>query len=123
VFGYLVSSKMSSSSPKKKRGLSKKTKTSWRKNTNISEVEAFLEDQRLEERLGGSFQNRPNSELFVVDTDGGSSTEVTDLTKRHRLRLKPLKCFQHLNASKPQQVRTSASTSPKKQKLSTKIVG
>lgn len=37
---------------KKKKRVSKKTKTAWRKYSDINDVEEFLEDQRLEERLG-----------------------------------------------------------------------
>lgn len=42
---------MVESSTKKKR-VSKKHKSSWRKHVNITDVEEFLEDKRLEERLG-----------------------------------------------------------------------
>lgn len=37
---------------KKKKHVSKKNKKAWRKHCDITDVEAFLEDQRLEERLG-----------------------------------------------------------------------
>lgn len=37
---------------KKKKRVSKKSKTAWRKHCDIADVEEFLEDQRLEERLG-----------------------------------------------------------------------
>lgn len=37
---------------KKKKNLSKKNKKDWRKNCDIRDVEEFLDDQRLEERLG-----------------------------------------------------------------------
>lgn len=37
---------------KKKKRVSKKSKTAWRKHCDITDVEAYLEDQRLEERLG-----------------------------------------------------------------------
>lgn len=36
---------------KKKRKISKKNKSAWRK-TDIQDVEQFLEDQRQEERIG-----------------------------------------------------------------------
>lgn len=36
----------------KRRGISKKNKKSWRKHTDIKDVENFLDDRRLEERLG-----------------------------------------------------------------------
>lgn len=36
----------------RKKRVSKKLKSSWRKYVNIADVEEFLEDKRLEERLG-----------------------------------------------------------------------
>ena len=53
--------------PKRQKGSSKKSKASWRKNTEIEDIEDFIEDQRLEERLGGAFDKRSDSELFVLD--------------------------------------------------------
>jgi nucleolar protein 53 len=35
-----------------KKRVSKKNKKSWRKHTDIKDVESFLDEQRLEERLG-----------------------------------------------------------------------
>lgn len=49
-FYVLISSKMSII--KKKKHVSKKNKKDWRKHCDIRDVEEFLEDQRLEERLG-----------------------------------------------------------------------
>lgn len=37
----------------KKKHVSKKKKASWRKNTDITDVENFLEEQRQQERIGG----------------------------------------------------------------------
>ncbi|KAL4717387.1 hypothetical protein ACJJTC_017274 [Scirpophaga incertulas] len=59
---------------KKKRHVSKKNKKDWRKHCDIKDVEDFLEDQRLEERLG-KFDAKPDSELFVVDTEGADRVE------------------------------------------------
>lgn len=36
----------------KKKRVSKKNKIAWRKHIDIQDVEDFLEDQRLEERIG-----------------------------------------------------------------------
>ncbi|KAF9819613.1 hypothetical protein SFRURICE_005566 [Spodoptera frugiperda] len=81
--------------PKKKR-VSKKNKKAWGKYSDIRDVEEFLEDQRLEERLG-KFDTKPDSELFVVDT-AGDNDEVEDkkpishkLQKRAKLKELP-KC-------------------------------
>ena len=87
--------------PKKAKGSSKKSKKGWRKNVDIAAVEDYLDDQRLEERLGGAFAERPDDELFVVDTEEGMSVEKNDVEdepkkwKRNRTE-KPLKCYQHL---------------------------
>lgn len=40
---------------RKKKKVSKKNKSSWRKHTDINDVNEFLEDQRLDERLGCVF--------------------------------------------------------------------
>ena len=52
----------------KKRKVSKKTKRSWRKHVDIQDVNKFLENQRLEERLGVPFSQKLDEELFIVDT-------------------------------------------------------
>ena len=36
----------------KKKRISRKLKSSWRKNVDITDVEDFLENQRQEERIG-----------------------------------------------------------------------
>ena len=36
----------------KRKRISKKNKKAWRKHTKVQDVEDFLEEQRLEERLG-----------------------------------------------------------------------
>lgn len=36
----------------RKKKVSKRHKSSWRKHVNITDVDEFLEDKRLEERLG-----------------------------------------------------------------------
>lgn len=52
---------------KKRKRVSKKTKTSWRKNIDIEDVNDFLETSRLEERIG-QVSDKPDDELFVYDT-------------------------------------------------------
>uniref|UniRef100_A0A2A4K625 Ribosome biogenesis protein NOP53 n=1 Tax=Heliothis virescens TaxID=7102 RepID=A0A2A4K625_HELVI len=86
---------------KKKKRVSKKNKKAWGKYCDIRDVEEFLEDQRLEERLG-KFETKPDSELFVVDTAGDNKDEVEDkkpishkLQKRAKLKEVP-KCFEVL---------------------------
>ncbi|XP_023935209.2 ribosome biogenesis protein NOP53 [Bicyclus anynana] len=91
---------------KKKKRVSKKSKTAWRKHCDIADVEAFLEDQRLEERLG-KFETKPDEELFVLDTKGEEEDVKPDIKplsakqlKRAKLAETP-KCFHILiNSSK-----------------------
>ena len=88
--------------PKRKKNASKKNKKSWRKNVDLDEVEDFLEDQRLEERLGGAFKERKDEDLFLIDKNVLDEPEKAPrgrLERRKELSEKPLKCFQHLEVS------------------------
>uniref|UniRef100_S4PG29 Ribosome biogenesis protein NOP53 n=1 Tax=Pararge aegeria TaxID=116150 RepID=S4PG29_9NEOP len=78
---------------KKKKRVSKKSKTAWRKHCDITDVEAFLEDQRLEERLG-KFETKPDAELFVLDTKG-NELEIKEDVKPD---IKPLSAKQQKRA-------------------------
>ncbi|XP_043487207.1 ribosome biogenesis protein NOP53 [Polistes fuscatus] len=79
----------------KKRKVSKKTKKSWRKHVDTTDVENFLEEERLEERLGGPVSQRSDKDLFVIDK--GTATKDIKLVdkKQRRLALKNAepKCF------------------------------
>ena len=60
---------MTSSAPRRRPRASAKSKKNWRKTTQLAEdVDAHLEDQRQDERLGGSFHAKKDEELFVVDS-------------------------------------------------------
>ena len=88
---------MSIKAPKKAKGTSKKTKKGWRKNVDISQEEDFLEDRRLEERLGGPFNEKADEDLFVIDTKAEEEiVEKPSKKWRKKREEKPLKCFQHL---------------------------
>ncbi|RZC37451.1 hypothetical protein BDFB_003251 [Asbolus verrucosus] len=81
---------MLSTTVKKKR-VSKKNKSSWRKHVNINDVEEFLEDQRLEERLGPPLATLTNDELFKVET---KPSEELSAKERKKLKLsRPPRCF------------------------------
>lgn len=83
----------------KKRKVSKKTKKSWRKHVDISDVDKFLENERLEERLGVPFSKRTDADLFSIDKDGAATEEGTLGTKKQRrlaLKNKEPKCFEVL---------------------------
>jgi len=71
---------------------SKKNKKSWRKNVDMSEVNQFLEEKRFEERVGGSFADRPDDKLFTIEKEVKAVTE-----KRSRKEVKKLRCFANLD--------------------------
>lgn len=60
--------------PKKKR-LSRHGKKNERKNTNIAEVEAHLEQEREDALQGGAIEVRKNDQLFFIDTAPGKDLE------------------------------------------------
>lgn len=73
----------------KKRKVSKKTKKAWRKHVDTNDVDKFLEDSRLEERLG-SFTARENSDLFEIST---KPEILPKKTRQELLKLKEPRCF------------------------------
>lgn len=82
----------------KKRKVSKKTKKSWRKHVDTKDVDAYLDNVRLEERLGAPFSDRKDEELFAVDKtrDDSQVQESSILTKKQRrelLQKTEPKCF------------------------------
>ncbi|XP_078097983.1 ribosome biogenesis protein NOP53 [Mustelus asterias] len=71
----------------RRRRLNKNKKKSWSKHSDIAEVEEFLEDVRLQERaVGGLVSEKPDENLFFVDT----GDEVKDLL-HNKGKLKPLR--------------------------------
>lgn len=78
----------------KKKRVSKKSKLSWRKHVDISELEHYLEDKWLQERLGTPATEKTNEELFLVDAIPETKKLVTSKQKRRLLlREKAPKCF------------------------------
>ncbi|XP_008557623.1 ribosome biogenesis protein NOP53 [Microplitis demolitor] len=92
---------------KKRKRVSKKNKISWRKNIDIQDVDDFLEDKRLEERLGKPFSKRTAAELFTVDTKPddklGNLENVPEITSKaaYRLALRNSepKCYSSLKST------------------------
>lgn len=81
----------------KKKRISKKTKSAWRK-TDIRDVEEFLEDQRQEERVG-SFAEKKDDELFTVDATP-LKYKLAILTEKQKRKInakKPLRSLEALN--------------------------
>lgn len=89
----------------KKKRVSKKTKASWRKHTDIQDVEDFLEEQRTQERIG-TFSEKKDEDLFEVDTSSSTLPKKKALTEKQKRKanaLKPLKSLSGLeNTSKVQ---------------------
>merc|ERR1712096_85705 len=70
---------------------SKKNKKSWRKNVDMTAVNQFLEEKRFEERVGGSFADRPDEKLFAIEKEAKIIPE-----KKNRKEVKKLRCFANL---------------------------
>ncbi|RDD44843.1 Glioma tumor suppressor candidate region gene 2 protein [Trichoplax sp. H2] len=71
---------------------SKKSKSVWRKKTDISDVEAHLEEVRRDERLGGPASLKSNDELFYVErgTEDAKSDQVPAIKEKKNRKRKPL---------------------------------
>lgn len=80
---------------KKKKG-SRKTKRDLRKNVVIEGLDDFLDDQRLEERLGVPFAKRKDADLFAVDNEPEPALLLTRSEKQLAAQKKEPKCFQLL---------------------------
>lgn len=80
----------------KKRKVSKKTKKSWRKHVDIKDVDKFLDDKRLEERLGVPFSERVDSQLFIIDKSEAITHTSSKQAARLALKNKEPKCFASL---------------------------
>jgi len=79
-----------SNAPKTNKA-SKKNKKSWRKNVDMTDINEFLEEKRFEERVGGSFSERPDEELFSIEKES-----TTEPVKHDRKKEMKLKCLANL---------------------------
>ena len=52
---------------------SRKGKTAWRKNVDITDIQSGLEEVREQEVNGGIVSEKPSSELFITDTAGSDA--------------------------------------------------
>ncbi|XP_055944989.1 ribosome biogenesis protein NOP53-like [Argiope bruennichi] len=75
----------------KKVRVSKNRKKNWNKVCDIKDVEEYLEEKRLEERIGGSVFEKTDDQLFVIQTD----TKDDVLSKKTG---KPLRCFSNIGS-------------------------
>ncbi|XP_026461558.1 ribosome biogenesis protein NOP53-like [Ctenocephalides felis] len=109
---------MALAGPKKR--VSKKSKASWRKHVDIKDVDEFLDDKRLQERLGKEFSLRTNDELFKVDEKPSDVQLSSKRSKRLALQKAPLKCFamleSHSKVSDPIAKRNRVRTKLERQK-------
>uniref|UniRef100_A0A8D8Q6Y6 Ribosome biogenesis protein NOP53 n=1 Tax=Cacopsylla melanoneura TaxID=428564 RepID=A0A8D8Q6Y6_9HEMI len=82
-----------------RKRVSKKLKKSWRKNCDTTDVDQYLDNKRLEERLGKAFSERSNEALFTIDVRPDSGHEPSVMlssAQRKKKALQPAKCFQSL---------------------------
>lgn len=95
---------------RKKKRVSKKNKSAWRKHTDIKDVEAFLADQSQAERIGqcahlisnvlyncifSSICDKKDEDIFAVDTKANKKA-LTEKQKRKANALKQPKTYEAL---------------------------
>ncbi|XP_044124343.1 ribosome biogenesis protein NOP53 [Bufo gargarizans] len=78
--------------PKRKR-MNRNKKKTWKKHIDVRDVEEFMDDVRLQERtVGGLLSERPNENLFFVDTNKKKKdSRILPATRKLRKRTRPLK--------------------------------
>jgi len=86
-----LETKVNMGPPKINRKASRKLKSSWRKNIDITEEETALENERFEERMGGSFSKRETKDLFIMDSEGGENDKIPKKQEK-----KVFSCWKHL---------------------------
>lgn len=105
---------MAETAKRKRLGVSKNRKKAWKKHCDVNDVEDFLEEQRFDERIGGSAASKPDDQLFFIDKLPAaikSSAPASAASKKQR-RNRKLACFKNLESSskvkapvKPRRVR------------------
>ncbi|XP_022332114.1 ribosome biogenesis protein NOP53-like isoform X2 [Crassostrea virginica] len=87
---------MEANVPRKKSRLAKNKKKAWRK-VDITDVEEFLEDERLQERTGGLVAEKSDTELFTLERNVTSTESEKTIPKKKRKKVSiELKCYSHL---------------------------
>ena len=81
---------------KKRKRVSKKSKRSWRKHVDITEIEEHLDEVRRQERTGGIISLKKNQELYYVDKDNDKRANETgekgdEVVKRKKRKLRNAK--------------------------------
>ncbi|THH00270.1 hypothetical protein EW026_g2235 [Hermanssonia centrifuga] len=100
--------------PSQRSQSTRKGKRAWRKNIDIDEVEAGLEELRTEERVTGStLQKKTNDELFVIDVKGDDQVRKS-LPKFSTSLLSSAKILAQRSAVPALQSRTTSSSLKRK---------
>ncbi|XP_070388649.1 ribosome biogenesis protein NOP53-like [Dermacentor albipictus] len=92
---------MAATTKRKRVGVSKNRKKAWKKHCDINDVEEFLEDQRFDERIGGSVASKPDEQLFFVDKlpAAPKAAALANAASRKLRRSRKLTCFRNLEPS------------------------
>lgn len=85
----------------KNRHISMKTKTAWRKNIDISDVDTFMEEQRQEERIG-NVADKSDAELFLSETIPSTTEKSLKKARKDKFSTSPKYCISLENSSKVQ---------------------
>ncbi|XP_067681218.1 ribosome biogenesis protein NOP53-like isoform X1 [Haliotis asinina] len=111
---------------RKRKAVSKNKKKGWKK-VDISELEDFLEDERLQERTGGLVADKTDDSLFFVDKtvkekpegeadDEGKKGSVQIPLRKSQRKNRPLRCFSNLEPdphTKPAHIPHNIRTTPR----------
>ncbi|BEI83808.1 hypothetical protein CcaverHIS002_0404120 [Cutaneotrichosporon cavernicola] len=107
--------KSKGAAPAQPKQSSRKGKKAWRKNVDITAVEAGLEAARAEERLtGGTVETRSNDALFTIDTEGDVAMTQQVRRKREKKPLRSLAVLHERSAVPSLTSRAKAAVAPKK---------
>ncbi|VVC39985.1 Ribosome biogenesis protein Nop53/GLTSCR2 [Cinara cedri] len=79
---------------KKKAG--RRLKRDWRRKIDVTDVDTYLDNKRLEERIGVSFTEKKNEELFHIDVSGKKKNILKPPKKSLDA---PLKCLSSLQST------------------------
>jgi len=83
---------------KSKGRIPRNKKKSWKKQVDISEVEEYLDDVRLQERFGGLVAEKASEDIFTIDNKPDVVDVSTASKPRRRCKVNQdnLRCFQNL---------------------------
>ncbi|XP_003737326.1 ribosome biogenesis protein NOP53 [Galendromus occidentalis] len=82
--------------PRKKKIRESKNRKKYWKKADIEDVEAFLEEKRFDERVGGDVSLRSDVEIYMLDKSADAIAERKFQKKRSDILKEPLKCTEVL---------------------------